>query len=138
MVKQGNNCGHDAVGYRRPPIKRRFKESGNPKGRPKGAKSRKTIVRGVANEMHILLEYGERRTRSTLEIVLLRLRNAALYGKDIRAIDELHRLIKKYEPQELNDNACVAVFPAEMSPDEWIAEQEERNKTRKPPAGYRD
>ena len=43
---------HEEVGYRKPPTRRRFKESGNLKGRPKGAKNRKTIVRTVANEMH--------------------------------------------------------------------------------------
>ena len=75
----------EEVGYRKPPMRRRFKDSGNPKGRPKGAKNRKTIVRMVANERHIVHEKGKRRRRSMLEFVLLRLRNMALEDKISRA-----------------------------------------------------
>ena len=62
----------EVVGYRKPPMRRRFKVSGNRKGRPKGAKNRKTIVQAVADEMHTVIENGKRRKRSTLELVLLR------------------------------------------------------------------
>ena len=127
----------DGTGYRKPPVKRRFKDSGNPAGRPKGAKNRKTIVRAVANEMHVVLENGVRRRRSTLELVLLRLRNMALEANNTRAFDELHRLMKKLEPEVVDDGAGYMIAPAEMTPEEWIAEQEELNKTRKPPPDYR-
>ena len=126
---------HEEVGYRKPPTRRRFKKSGNSKGRPKGAKNRKTIVKAVANEMHSVLENGKRRRLSTLDLVLLRLRNIALEDKNVRAFEELHRLIKAYQPQETNDDVGYLVVPAEMSQEEWVAEQMEKNKHRKRPSG---
>ena len=124
-------------GYGKPPKRRRFKGSGNPRGRPKGAKNRKTIIRTVANEMHTLVENGTCRRLSTLELVMLRLRNMALEGNNVRAFDELHRLIKAYGPQEADKIHGVLVAPAEISNEEWIAEQEERNKTRTKPEDER-
>ncbi len=127
---------YNPVGYRKPPTRRRFKKSGNSKGRPKGSKNRKTIVKAVANEMHSVLENGKRRRLSTLDLVLLRLRNMALEEGNDRAFEELHRLIKAYQPQETNDDVGYLVVPAEMTQEEWVAEQREKNKHRKPPPGY--
>ncbi len=127
---------YNPVGYRKPPTRRRFKKSGNSKGRPKGSKNRKTIVKAVANEMHSVLENGKHRRLSTLDLVLLRLRNMALEEGNDRAFEELHRLIKAYQPQATSDGAGCLVVPAEMTPEEWVARQEELNKHRKPPPGY--
>ena len=126
---------HEEVGYGKPPTRRRFKKSGNSKGRPKGSKNCKTIVKAVANETYTVLENGKRRRRSTLDLVLLRLRNMALEEGNDRAFEELHRLIKAYQPQETNDRAGCLVVPAEMSQEEWVAEQMEKNKHRKRPSG---
>ncbi len=106
------------------------------KGRPKGSRNRKTIVKAVANEMHTVLENGKRRRLSTIGFVLLSLRNMALEDKNIRAFEEFHRLIKAYQPQEAGDGLGCLVVPAEMSQEEWVARQEELNKHRKPPPGY--
>jgi hypothetical protein len=57
-----------AVGYRKPPMQRRFKKSGNPKGRPEGSKNRKTMVKEVANVMHSVAVTGTRRRLSTIEL----------------------------------------------------------------------
>ena len=91
----------DALGYGNPPMIRRFKsgESGNPKGRPRGSKNRKTIVRQIANEMHTVTENGQRRRLSTLALMLLALRNQALAG-NVRAFRAYKKLVAKYEPQE--------------------------------------
>ena len=126
----GQPPAHEEVGYRKPPTQRRFKAdaSGNPNGRPKGAKNRKTIINMVANEMHTVIENGKRRRRSTLELVLLRLRNMALEDKNVRAFDEFHRLTKAYEPQEAGVRAGYIVVPAEMTPEEWSAAMERKNK----------
>ncbi|MEE8175567.1 MAG: hypothetical protein V3T97_03070, partial [Gemmatimonadota bacterium] len=90
----------------------------------------------VANETHTVLENGKHRRRSTLDLVLLRLRNMALEEGNDRAFEELHRLIKAYQPQEAGDRLGCLVVPAEMSQEEWVARQEELNKHRKPPPGY--
>ena len=86
--------------------------------------------------MHTVAENGKRRRRSTLDLVLLRLRNLALEDKNVRPFEELHRLIKAYQPQETNDRVGYLVVPAEMTREEWVARQEELNKHRKPPPGY--
>ena len=127
---------HEEVGYGKPPTCRQFKESGNFGGRPKGSRNRKTIVKEVANEMHRVTGNGKRRRQSTIDFVLLRLRNMVLEAQNVRAFDEFHRLIKVHQPQESNENVGYLVVPAEMTPEEWIAEQEELNKHRKPPPGY--
>jgi hypothetical protein len=51
------------VGYGRPPRNRRFKpgQSGNRRGRPRGAQGRREIVQRVAFETHTVIEQGERR-----------------------------------------------------------------------------
>ena len=128
----------DHVDAGNPSTTRRFKGSGNPKGRPKGSRNRKTIVKQVANEMHSVMEDGRRQRRSTLDLVLLRLRNLALAGKSPRAFEELNRLLKTYEPQGDGEMVGIMVAPAPMTEEEWIAEQEKKNLTRKPPAGYED
>jgi hypothetical protein len=116
---------------------RRFKSSGNPKGRPKGSRNRKTIVRDVASELLTVTENGKRRRRTTLHVVLTLLRNKALEG-DIRAMEELHRLSKVLEPNGSDRAGGVMVVPAEMSVEEWIQEEEKLNETRLPPPGYDD
>ncbi len=134
----GNPPDGDKVGHGNPPKQRRFKpgESGNREGRPKGAKNRKTIVATVANEMHTVIENGKRRRRSTLDLVLRRLRIKALKDGNVRALEEFHRLIKTYGPQEASQNVGVMVAPADITVEEWIAEQEQLNETRQPPPGW--
>jgi hypothetical protein len=116
---------------------RRFKSSGNPKGRPKGSRNRKTIVRDVASELLTVTENGKRRRRTTLHVVLTLLRNKA-FGGNIRAIDEVHRLSKVLEPKGSDRAAGVMIAPPEISVEEWIQEQEKLNETRLPPPGYDD
>ncbi len=124
---------HEAVGYGKPPMQRRFKKCGNSKGRPEGSKNRKTIVKVFANEMYSVTENGKRRRLSTHDLVLLSLRNLALENKNVRAFEEFHRFIKIHQPQASNDVVGYLVVPAEMTQEEWIAEQEELNKHRKRP-----
>ncbi len=73
---------------------------------------------------------------STLDLVLLRLRNMALEERNDRASEEIHRLIKVYQLQATIDGAGCLVVSAEITPGEWVAEQMELNKHRKPPPGY--
>lgn len=84
--------------------------------------------------MHAVTEDGRRRRRSTLELMLLALRNRAAEG-DVRAFRAFKKFLAKYEPQETHSRSGVLVVPAEMTQEEWIAEQQERNKHRKRPSG---
>ncbi len=70
------------VGYGRPPKKSRFKpgQSGNPKGRPKGAKNEVTILREIMNRLIEIREGGRPRKISVLAAILLKFAESALKG----------------------------------------------------------
>jgi hypothetical protein len=113
--------GANGVGYGHPPLKTRFRpgQSGNPRGRPRGAKGRKQIVAKIANEMHLIVEDGNDRRRSTLELILLQLRNLATQG-NIQAFRACHNLLAKYAPQETKTQAGYLIVPKQMTTsEEW-------------------
>ena len=118
---------HQGVGYGKPPMKRRFKKCGNSKGRPRGSKNRKTIVKAVASEMHSVTENGKRRRLSTLQLVLLRLRNMALEDKNVRAFNEFHRLDKAYRPQVAGEPLGYIVMSERQTFEEHHAMAEKVN-----------
>ena len=110
----------DGIGFGRPPRATRFKpgRSGNPRGRPRGARARRTIVEYLAAELHWVTEGGLQRQRTTLELILLRLRAKAVSG-DLRAIEGLRAILDRYDPQEPTQGGAVLVVPAPMTPEEW-------------------
>ena len=82
------------VGYGRPPRTTRFKpgQSGNPRGRPKGAKNVDTILRDVLMQQIVVLESGKRRKIAVFEAYLKRLSKQALEG-DPKSGDKMIRLL---------------------------------------------
>ncbi|WP_052223576.1 DUF5681 domain-containing protein [Novosphingobium malaysiense] len=81
------------VGYGKPPVRTRFKpgQSGNPRGRPKGAKSLNTIVREtLGGKLAVRTSEGTRKI-SKIEAVLQKTLEKALKG-DARAQFELMKL----------------------------------------------
>ncbi len=116
------------VGYGKPPLIRRFKsgQSGNRRGRPRGSKNRKTIVTKIANEMHAVTEDGRRRRRSTLELMLLALRNLTAEG-NVRAFRAYRKYLAKFEPQDTHSKLGVLVVPAPMTDEEFVRHAEKRN-----------
>ncbi len=116
------------VGYGKPPMETRFKsgQSGNRRGRPRGSKNRKTIVREIMNEMHTVTEDGRRQRRSTRDLILLALRNRAVEG-NVRAFRALKKFLTKYEPQESNSKLGCLVVPAAITQEEEIARAEKLN-----------
>lgn len=109
------------AGYGNPPLETRIPpgRSGNPRGRPRGAKGHKQIVRKIANEMHSVVEDGKRRERSALELVLLQLRNLAAQG-NVQAFRAYNDLIAKYSPPETERRLGYLVVPEEFAtPEEW-------------------
>ncbi len=117
-----------AVGYGKPPLTRRFKsgQSGNRRGRPRGSKNCKTIVREIANEMHAVTEDGRLRRRSILEFMLFALRNRAAEG-DVRAFREYKKYLAKFDPRETDSKLGYIVLSADVTPEEAIAEGEKAN-----------
>jgi hypothetical protein len=101
------------VGYARPPKEHRFKpgRSGNPKGRPKGAKNEETILNNLLNRKIDIREGGRSRKITVLEAVLLKFAEDALRGNPKAATF----LLNRYRPTESN----------EVSPDEMSREDQE-------------
>ena len=83
------------VGYCKPPKGTRFKpgQSGNPKGRPRGARNFRTVVRSTLAEK-VTLRDGERtRKVSVMEAIVRKCANGALKG-DPKAFSNLLQLIR--------------------------------------------
>ncbi len=70
------------VGYGKPPTAHQFKpgRSGNPKGRPKGARGEDTIFRAVVNTKVPMSLRGKMRKVPLLEAVWMRIADDALKG----------------------------------------------------------
>jgi len=109
--------------------------SGKPAGRPKGSKNRKTIVKEIAFEKHKVMTDSGHQTVSTIELSFLELRNQVASG-NAQALRVYDAILKRYDVQIRNEGAGVLLVSAQISAEEWIKEQEKKNKTRKPPAGY--
>jgi hypothetical protein len=83
--KQGSDY---SIGYGKPPITSRFKpgETGNAKGRPKGHKNLKTLIRQAMTARIVIQEGSSKRGVSKIEGVVLRQLQNALKGNDRAAM----------------------------------------------------
>ncbi len=120
------------------PENTRFEKERNRKGRPKGSENRKTILRRVISETQTVSENGKLVQKTILELLIHQLRRTALENKNTRTAKEYLRFLKIYAPERDPSNCGVMIAPAEVTPEEWAAEMEERNKHAKPPPGYGD
>lgn len=84
----------DDVGYGKPPRAHRFKpgQSGNPKGRPKGAKSEATILLELLNRKIEIRQNGRIRKITILEGIFHKLAEDSLKGNTKSAAFVLNRL----------------------------------------------
>jgi hypothetical protein len=101
------------VGYGRPPKHTRFKpgQSGNSKGRPKGRKNNRNIVREIAERQVTFLENGRRRTMSVREalfqiLILGALKPEAKINDQYRVVE----LLEKYLPELDTEGATTTRF----------------------------
>jgi hypothetical protein len=96
--RKTNGVGDDQIGYRQPPRHSQFKpgQSGNAKGRPKGARNFRTDVRATLKRLVKIRSGGKSFRMSTQEALLMRLRDGAL-GGDSRAADRLVALAQRYD-----------------------------------------
>ena len=87
------------VGYARPPQDSRFRKgkSGNPKGRPKGAKGVRTIVNAALDETIRVAENGRPRDMRKRQAILLAMIAKAIKG-DVRAASLVVRLMEAHDP----------------------------------------
>ena len=88
------------VGYGKPPRETRFVKgrSGNPRGRPRGAKSFNTLLSDKLNEPVTVAENGGRRKISKREAIVTQLVNRSA-AADFRAIKILLDIVRDIERQ---------------------------------------
>ncbi len=86
------------VGYGKPPRHTRFEpgRSGNPRGRPPGAKNMKTLLSKALNELVVVTEPGGRRKVSKREAIVTQLVNRSAKA-DYKAIQILLGMLRDSE-----------------------------------------
>jgi hypothetical protein len=91
------------VGYAKPPRHTQFKkgQSGNRRGRPRGAKNVATVLEQALGERVIITENGRRKSATKMEVILKRLVNKAAQG-DHRSIQLLIVFTEKHQASDTN------------------------------------
>ena len=109
------------VGYRKPPRHSRFTkgQSGNPRGRPAGAKNLKTLLSEALNEPVIVTENGGRRRVTKRQAIITQLVNRSATA-DWRAIKILLDLVREIEGQS---EPAASETTAFSEADEMVLEQ---------------
>jgi Family of unknown function (DUF5681) len=97
-VETENRQNEYEVGYGRPPRNTRFEkgQSGNYRGRPRGAKNMATHLKEALRERVVINENGRRKRVTKMDVVSRRLVNKAAEG-DLRFIQILVALSDKYK-----------------------------------------
>ena len=109
------------VGYRKPPRHTRFAkgQSGNPRGRPPGAKNLKTLLSEALNETVIVSENGGRRKVTKRQAIITQLVNRSATA-DFRAIKILLDIVRDIERQSELTTPEISNF---SEADEKVLEQ---------------
>jgi Family of unknown function (DUF5681) len=109
------------VGYGKPPRDTRFKEgqSGNPRGRPPGAKNLKTLLSEALNEPVVVAENGGHRKITKRQAIITQLVNRSATA-DLRAIKILLDMLRDIEGQTEPASPETAAFTVA---DEKVIEQ---------------
>jgi hypothetical protein len=109
------------VGYGKPPRHTRFTkgQSGNPRGRPPGAKNLRTLLSEALNETVIVTENGGRRKVTKRQAIITQLVNRSATA-DLRAIKILLDIVRDIERQTEQKAPETADF---SETDEKVLEQ---------------
>jgi Family of unknown function (DUF5681) len=112
---------HYEVGYGKPPRHSRFRkgQSGNPRGRPPGAKNLKTLLNDALNEPVIVTENGGHRQITKRQAIITQLVNRSATA-DFRAIKILLDIVRDIERQTERTTPEISDF---SEADEKVLEQ---------------
>ncbi len=104
------------VGYKKPPKRTRFKRgrSGNPKGRPKGAKNLRTELAEELQERVLIREGGKPRRVSKQRAMLKRLAEKALQG-DTRAASLIVNMVARFLVQTEDDEPSATLAADDLA-----------------------
>ena len=110
------------VGYGRPPREHQFKkgQSGNLRGRPKGSKGSKALLRKIISQQVAVNQQGQQRTITMLEVTLQQMVNKAARGdhRSMRLLLELLPALEKNLPESrrkpggMSDETAAAIMKA--------------------------
>src|SRR5687768_16342412 len=92
-------------------------QSGNKKGRPRGAKNRKTILEELFWERHHVTQAGAPVFRSTYELILMTVRNLAMRG-NLQAFSAYSQLLESCGPEKPPGSYGILIAP-EMEQSCW-------------------
>lgn len=99
------------VGYKCPPLHTRFKDrSGNPRGRPKGAKGLKTMVRALLTQKVKVRTPDGLKSMTKMEAMLHKILEQAFSG-NLRALQSFIVLYQQAVPDEPADGAATVAAP---------------------------
>jgi hypothetical protein len=118
-----------------PPEAHRFLKgtSGNKRGRPKGSISTKRLTRKVALRKHRL--GPDQKPKPLLQLVLEEIVRRSATGAS-SFVNLYNETRKKIAPAENVQQPALLVVPADVSGEEWIAEMEAKNATKREPGTY--
>jgi hypothetical protein len=104
----------DDVGYKNPPKNSQFRkgQSGNPRGRPKGARNLKSKLMAALNERVTVVEGGKRKTMTKYDALVKQVVNKATAG-DPRLTKLAFEMIEAIESRvSLNHHVIVELVQA--------------------------
>lgn len=113
------------IGYRRPPASGQFRkgQSGNPKGRPKGANNLLTILDRELAQSIVVSENGRKKTITRLEAIGKRLIADALQG-DRKAQLTLFEILKRNGALDKTEVATLLPDNYENLLDDYVAKRQ--------------